>query len=440
MIDITQSLALQERAKKRIPGISMLLSKRPDMFSLGVWPGYFSSASGSRVTDLDGNTYVDMSIAGIGANVLGYADPDVDEAVRSVIARGSSSSLLGPEDVDLADLLCELHPWAQMALFARSGGEAMSVAVRLARAHTRRDVVAFCGYHGWFDWYLAANVGTENSLGEHLISGLDPRGVPRGLAGTALPFRYNQLVELEAIVAAHPEGLAAVVMEPIRNIEPENGFVEGVRKLADKAGAVFIVDEISAGLRFLTGGAHLKYFGVAPDMAVFSKALGNGYPISAIIGVEPVMQAAQRTFISSTNWTERVGPTAALATLRKHRALDVGARLVALGDAVQAGWTRAAERHGLHLHVGGIRPMSHFAFECADPQAAKAYFIQMMLEEGFLASSLYYAMHAHSDEDVERYLDAADRCFGRIAEALDRGDLTERLRGKPSTVGFKRLT
>jgi glutamate-1-semialdehyde 2,1-aminomutase len=439
-IDITKSLALQERAKKRIPGISMLLSKRPDMFSLGAWPGYFSCASGSRVTDLDGNTYVDMSIGGIGANVLGYADPDVDEAVRAVIAKGSSSSLLGPEDVDLADLLCELHPWAEMALFARSGGEAMNVAVRVARAHTRRDVVAFCGYHGWFDWYLAANVGTENSLGEHLISGLDPRGVPLGLAGTALPFRYNRLEELEAIVAAHPEGLAAVVMESIRDTAPEPGFIEGVRDLARKAGAVFIVDEISAGLRFLTGGAHLKYFNVSPDMAVFSKALGNGYPISALIGVEPVMQAAQRTFISSTNWTERVGPTAALATLRKHRALDAGARLVALGEAVQAGWTRQAERHGLRLHVGGIKPMSHFSFECAEPQAAKAYFIELMLEEGFLASTLFYAMHAHSDEDVERYLEATGRSFARIAEALERGDILARLKGKPSTVGFKRLT
>lgn len=439
-INIQKSLALQERAKKRIPGISMLLSKRPDMFSLGVWPGYFSSASGAKVTDLDGNTYVDMSIAGIGANVLGYADPDVDEAVRSVVAKGTSSSLLGPEDVDLADLLCELHPWAQMALFARSGGEAMSVAVRIARAHTRRDVIAFCGYHGWFDWYLAANVGTENSLGEHLISGLDPGGVPQGLSGTALPFRYNHPEELEAIVDAHPEGLGAVVMESIRNVEPAPGFIEAVRALANRAGAVFIVDEISAGLRFLPGGAHLKYFKVSPDIAVFSKALGNGYPISALVGIESVMQAAQRTFISSTNWTERVGPTAALATLRKHRTLDAGTRLVALGERVQGGWLREAQRHGLHLHVGGIKPLSHFSFECDAPQAAKAYFVQLMLEEGFLASTLYYAMYAHSDEDVERYLEASGRSFGRIAEALELGNLNERLRGKPSTVGFKRLT
>jgi glutamate-1-semialdehyde 2,1-aminomutase len=380
-----------------------------------------------------------MSIGGIGANVLGYADPDVDEAVRAVIAKGSSSSLLGPEDVDLADLLCELHPWAEMALFARSGGEAMNVAVRVARAHTRRDVVAFCGYHGWFDWYLAANVGTENSLGEHLISGLDPRGVPLGLAGTALPFRYNRLEELEAIVAAHPEGLAAVVMESIRDTAPEPGFIEGVRDLARKAGAVFIVDEISAGLRFLTGGAHLKYFNVSPDMAVFSKALGNGYPISALIGVEPVMQAAQRTFISSPTGPSGWDPRRPWPPCASTAPWTPGPGSWPWRGGA-GGLDRQAERHGLRLHVGGIKPMSHFSFECAEPQAAKAYFIELMLEEGFLASTLFYAMHAHSDEDVERYLEATGRSFARIAEALARGDILARLKGKPSTVGFKRLT
>ena len=431
-----KSLAMQQRAMKRIPGMTQLLSKRPDMFSRGVWPGYYSRAEGARVWDLDGNEYLDMSISGIGANVLGYADPDVDAAVREAIAKGTSSSLNCPEEVELADLLCELHPWADMVRYARTGGEAMAMAVRIARTATGRDVVAFCGYHGWHDWYLAANVGTENALGEHLISGLDPAGVPRALAGTALPFGYNRLDELEAIVADQGRKLAAIVMEPLRNHEPEPGFLEGVRRLADSAGAVLVVDEISAGLRLCTGGAHLVLDGLDPDIAVFSKALGNGYPMAAVIGVEPVMQAAQATFISSTNWTERVGPTAALATLRKHRECRVADHLVKMGRRVQKGWKDAADRAGLDISVGGMEPMSHFSFTGGDSLERKALFVQRMLERGFLASNLFYSMYAHTDSDVERYLESCAEVFGELAGI---GDCSALLRGAPSVSGFKRI-
>ena len=292
---VRKSLDLQERAKQRIPGLSQLLSKRPDMFSYGVWPGYFSRAKGAEVWDLDGNRYLDMSISGVGANVLGYADPDVDGKVLEAIASGTSCSLNCPEEVELADVLCELHPWADKVRFARTGGESMAVAVRIARASTGRDKVAFCGYHGWHDWYLAANVGTENALGEHLISGLQPHGVPKSLAGTALPFRYNNIDELKNIAAANRTELAAIVMEPIRNVAPEPEFIRAVREIADDLGAVLVIDEISAGFRMNTGGAHLK-LGFAPDIAVFSKALGNGYPIAAVIGKDAVMEAAQHTF------------------------------------------------------------------------------------------------------------------------------------------------
>lgn len=336
-LNLTKSLRMQERARGLIPGMTQLLSKRPDIFSLGVWPGYFNKANGVEVWDLDDNKYIDMSISGIGANVFGYADPDVDAAVKNAIANGTSCSLNCPEEVELAELLCELHPWADMVRYARTGGEAMVIAVRIARAHTGKDKIAFCGYHGWHDWYLSANLGTENALGEHLLSGLSPRGVPKGLTGTALPFRYNHLKELKEIVAKHGRDLAAIIMEPIRNYEPEKGFIEGVRSLADETGAVFVVDEISAGFRYNTGGAHLKFFTKEPDIAVFSKALGNGYPIAAVIGKVDVMQSAQKTFISSTNWTERIGPTAAIAMIKKHRRVNAGKYLVWLGEQVQSG-------------------------------------------------------------------------------------------------------
>jgi len=439
-LNLTESLRMQERAKRLIPGMTQLLSKRPDMFSLGVWPGYFRKASGVTVWDLDGNKYTDMSIGGIGANVLGYADPDVDTAVQKAITNGTSCSLNCPEEVELAELLCELHPWAEMVRFARTGGESMAVAVRIARAHTGKDKIAFCGYHGWHDWYLSANLGTENALGEHLLSGLSPKGVPKGLTGSAFPFRFNQLKELNEIVAMHGKDLAAIIMEPIRNDEPEKEFIEGVRSLADETGAVFVVDEISAGFRYNTGGAHLKFFTKEPDIAVFSKALGNGYPIAAVIGKADVMQSAQKTFISSTNWTERIGPTAAFAMIQKHRKVKAGKHLFWLGEQVQSGWKAIADKHGLSLQVSGMKPMSHFVFNHDKAQSMKAYFIQLMLEQGFLASNLFYTMYAHTQENVSNYLKAVDKSFEKIALSIKLDDIDKKLKGKPSSFGFKRLT
>jgi glutamate-1-semialdehyde 2,1-aminomutase len=436
---LAKSMKMQKRAAERIPGMTQLLSKRPDQFSFGVWPGYFSKAKGAEVWDLDGNNYIDMSIGGIGANVLGYADPDVDEAVKNAIESGNSSSLNCPEEVELADLLCEIHPWAEMVRYARTGGEAMAISVRIARAYTEKDKIAFCGYHGWHDWYLSANLGTENALGEHLLSGLSPQGVPKGLTGTAFPFKYNKFDELETLISKHKDNLAAIVMEPIRNTWPEPGFLEGVRKIANETGTVFIVDEISSGFRMNSGGAHL-ILNIEPDIAVFSKALGNGYPIAAVIGRAKIMEAAQNTFISSTNWTERIGPTAALATILKYRQLNASEHLMEIGKLVQEGWRAAGEKNGLRISITGIPPLSHFGFQEGDNQTLKAYFVQSMLERRFLASTLFYAMYAHQRSHVESYLEAVNEVFADIAKLTKKGKIEKHLRGKPANAGFGRLT
>jgi glutamate-1-semialdehyde 2,1-aminomutase len=310
---LRKSLEMQEWARRRIPGMTQLLSKRPDRFSQGIWPGYFSRAKGAIVWDLDGNEYIDMSISGIGANVLGYADPEVDDAVKKAIEKGSSCSLNCPEEVELADLLCELHPWAEMVRYTRSGGEAMTVAIRIARAHTGKDKLAFCGYHGWHDWYLSANLTDSDALAGHLLPGLNPAGVPHCLINTAFPFRYNHFEDLKEIVSEHGKDLACILMEPIRSQQPEPGFLESIRSVSDDLGAVFIMDEISSGFRLTTGGAHLQLTNVIPDVAVFSKALGNGYPIAAVIGKTSVMSRniAQKTLPlilkNSVRWCRRAG-------------------------------------------------------------------------------------------------------------------------------------
>ena len=419
--------------------MTQLLSKRPDQFSLGSWPAYYSKAKGVEIWDLDGARYIDMSIGGIGANVLGYADDDVDSAVLHSIKNGSSSSLNCPEEIELAELLCEIHPWAEKVRYCRTGGESMAVAVRIARAFTGKDKIAFCGYHGWHDWYLSANLGTKNALGEHLLSGLDPCGVPRGLAGTALPFRYNHIEDLKEIIGRHKDELAAIVMEPIRDKQPEGDFLEKVRSLADEISAVLIIDEISSGFRMNSGGAHLLS-SLIPDIAVFSKALGNGYPIAAIIGKGHFMDATQKTFISSTMWTERIGPTAALATIKKHQSVNAGKHLVFIGEKIQAGWRNLAEKHGLAIHVNGIPPLSYFVFEYDNHLAMKAFFVQLMLAKGFLASTLFYSMYAHQEAHVNSYLQAVDEVFSVISEASDAGEIERRLTGQSATAGFKRIT
>jgi glutamate-1-semialdehyde 2,1-aminomutase len=438
-LNLGKSLEMQERAKSRIPGMTQLLSKRPDMFAPGVWPGYYSKATGVEVWDLDCNRYIDMSIAGIGANVLGYADPDVDAAVLEAIKNGNSCSLNCPEEIELADLLCEIHPWAEKVRFARTGGESMVIAVRIARAYTGKDKVAFCGYHGWHDWYLSANLGTENALGEHLLSGLSPKGVPIGLERTSFPFRYNRIEELEAIVKREGNTIAAIVMEPIRDEQPLPGFFDCVRAIADEIKAVLIIDEISAGFRMNSGGAHLV-LGIKPDMAVFSKALGNGYPIAAIIGKGEAMDAAQSTFISSTYWTERIGPTAGIATIKKHQKVNAGQHLMEIGIKIQRGWKDCADKNGLVIDIGGIPPLSHFSFKGDNPMTMKAYFVQLMLERGFLASTLFYAMYAHQDEHVISYLRAVAEAFSDIFMAKQKGTLDAMLKGRPASQGFTRLT
>ncbi len=299
---------LWNRAKRVIPGGNMLLSKRPEMFLPEQWPAYFSKAKGCRVWDLDGIELIDMSLMGIGTNTLGYGHPEVDEAVSRTVAAGNMSTLNCPEEVYLAERLVELHPWADMARFARSGGEANAIAIRIARAASGKDKVAICGYHGWHDWYLSANLGDDKNLAGHLLPGLEPNGVPRNLRGTVLPFSYNNFSELEALADANDIGV--IKMEVIRNHEPKDGFLEKVRALAAARGIVLIFDECTSGFRQTFGGLH-KMYGVQPDMAVFGKTLGNGYAITAVIGRREIMEAAQTTFISSTFWTERIGPTAA---------------------------------------------------------------------------------------------------------------------------------
>jgi glutamate-1-semialdehyde aminotransferase len=430
---------LYKKAKKIIPGGTQLLSKRPEQFLPDFWPAYFSRALGCKVWDLDGKEYTDMSYMGIGANPLGYADPDVNAAVKKVIDSGNQSTLNPPEEVELAELLLEIHPWADMARFARCGGEGMAIAVRIARAHTKKDTVLFCGYHGWHDWYLAANLADDKALDGQLLPGLQPNGVPRGLKGTALPFSYNETESFLKLVEKNKGKIAAIIIEPVRSVDPDTKFIKTIMKTAKDEKIILIVDEVTAAFRMNTGGAHLIY-GINPDIAVFAKAISNGYPMAAIIGKKKVMSSAQDTFISSTYWTERVGPTAALATIKKFRKNNVGEYLIKTGRAVKEGWQKSADKHNVKIHVDGADPIAHFSFDYKNPLVPKTLFTQFMLEDGFLATTAFYASYAHTSKDIKAYLEATDKAFAKISEAILRGNLEKLLKGDVCQSGFKRLT
>ncbi len=437
--DRAAGAALYERAKTVIPGGTQLLSKRPEMQAPGTWPAYFREARGSEVWDLDGRHFFDISGSGIGSCLLGYRDPEVTAAVKRRLNLGAMSQLNPPEEVALADLLLEIHPWAERVRFARTGGESMAVAVRIARATTDRSAVAICGYSGWHDWYLSANLGESDALSGHLLPGLDPLGVPRELRGTALTFRYGHPEELRDIVARAGKNLAAVVMEPCRLHDPEPGFLEEVIATAHEAGALVVFDEITIGWRLVVGGSHLK-FGVAPDIAVFAKALGNGHPMAAVIGTAPAMEGAHASFISSTYWTESIGPAAALATLRKMRRLDVPSYVEKAGRTVMEIWRGGAGKHGLPLVVEDAYPcLAHFHFEHEAANELRTLYTQLMLERGFLAGALFYPALTHTAEVLAKFGRAADEVLAEIREALDKGDWKKRLKGPAAHTGFARL-
>jgi glutamate-1-semialdehyde 2,1-aminomutase len=428
--------ALWDRAKSVIPGGNMLLSKRPEMHLPDIWPAYFSRAAGVTVWDLEDRAFTDMSLMSVGTNTLGYGHPSVDAAVRGVIDAGNMSTLNAPEEVALAERLVALHPWADMARFARSGGEANAIAIRIARAASGRDGVAICGYHGWHDWYLAANLGDAAGLDGHLLPGLDPAGVPRDLAGSVFPFAYNDLEALKSLVTDQKIGV--IKMEVSRSADPAPGFLQAVRDIADAHGIVLIFDECTSGFRQAFGGLH-KIYGVDPDMAVFGKALGNGYAITAVIGRRAVMDAAQSTFISSTFWTERIGPVAALATLDAMEDCRSWEVITETGREITRRWQDLAASHGLTIRTRGLPALTGFDIPGARGLIYKTLITQEMLKAGYLAGTSVYVSTEHRPDVVDRYFEALDPVFALIAECEDGRDPEALLDGPVCHSGFSRL-
>ncbi len=402
-----------KRAKNIIPGGTMLFSKNPDLFLPNKWPAYFKKSKGFKIWDLDGNCLNDLSYMGVGTNILGYANSRINNKVLQTIKNGTMTTLNSIEEIQLAERLVEMHPWSNMVRFTRTGGEANSVAIRIARAASGKDKVAICGYHGWHDWYLSSNIKNSNNLNTHLMYQVPVSGIPKILKDTAIPFDYNNFKQLENIVKKHNIGV--IKMEVRRDVEPKNDFLKKVRKLASEKNIVLIFDECTSGFRQTYGGLH-KYYKVNPDIAIFGKALGNGYAINAIVGKREVMEYCNSSFISSTFWTERVGPTAALETLEimlKTKSWEI---ITKLGKKIKDNWNKISKNNGLDIETKNLDAIPLFNFKSKNNIAYKNYISQEMLKKKFLASNVIYCSIVHNKKIMKNYFDILNDLFLRISK------------------------
>ena len=428
-----------QRAITALPGGNGLLSKRPDRYAPDIWPSYFSKSSGVNVTDLDGNTFIDMAQMGIGSAILGYAHPELTNSVAEVIKDGVNCTLNAPEEVLLAEKLLDLNPFAGGVRFARSGGEAMAMAVRIARAKTGKDKVIFSGYHGWCDWYLATNINNKDGLNDHLVPGLSTMGVPAGLANTAIPFRYNDIESFENTIKDNTDA-GVICLEGARYDFPSKEFLESVSRIAKKYKMVIISDEITSGWRMTDGGVY-KINGLKPDIVVYAKAMGGGFAISAVVGTEAVMHSAQDTFMSSTMWTERVGFVAALTTIDILTRDKVWLHLINIGTQIGNGWLALAKKHRLKITIADFKPLITMKLDYdSRTQALVTLFIQEMLKRGYLAATSVYVSYAHTETIVNEYLKAVDECFLILSKAIENNNENMLLETRVRTDSFSRLT
>tara|TARA_B100001057_G_scaffold175337_1_gene175997 strand:+ start:42666 stop:43973 length:1308 start_codon:yes stop_codon:yes gene_type:complete len=428
---------LLKKAKKIIPGGNQLLSKRSEMFLPGQWPAYYKKARGCKVWDLNNKVYYDFAGMGVTSCVLGYSNEDVNKSLIKGLKSGSMCTLNATEEVDLAQELLRIHKWSGMAKFCKSGGEACMVAIRIARAYSNKNNIAFCGYHGWHDWYLATNMNNSKNLDKQLLPGLKTRGVSQSFKNSIKPFMYNDINSLKKIFRKKNNDIGIIIMEPMRGVKPNKNFLNEVKSIARKNKAIIIFDEITSGFKDNYGGLHLK-LKVNPDIAIFGKSIGNGYPISAIIGKKEIMQIAQDTFISSTMWTDRLGFIAANTTLKKLKKFNINKKISSYGLKIKRGWLKLAKKNNIKISISGQDCIPYLKFDYPNNLEILTYFTQEMLKRGFLAGAQVATSFAYNNKIIDKYLNEVDGVFKKINVNLSKEKFP--LKGEIKHSTFKRLT
>tara|TARA_B100000780_G_C21100979_1_gene444257 strand:- start:81 stop:1388 length:1308 start_codon:yes stop_codon:yes gene_type:complete len=426
-----------EESKKYIPGGNGLISKRPERYSIDKWPTFYVKSKGINVWDLNGKKYTDMSQMGIGTCVLGYANQFIDKQVKKAIDQGVNCTLNSTEELKLAKKILKYDKFAENIKFARSGGEAMSIAVRIARAASTSDVIAFSGYHGWHDWYIATNLSGKEKLSSHLLPGLEPLGVPKALKNTVFGFKYNDLKDLKAKIKN--KKVAAIVVEGCRFEYPKKEFVKFVNNFCKKNNVCLIIDEITSGWRNTRGGTYKK-FGFKPDIVIYGKGLGNGYAISCIVGKKKYLSLSNKSFISSTAWTEKIGFTAANATIdffiRKKAYLEIDKN----GKYLIKKWKLLRDKYNLKISFSENPALATFNLNYSAEINSKLYkfFTERMLDFNYLGSNSIYLSYLHNKKELDKYLIVCGKIFQEIENLVKNKE--ELLKLKKRTESFKRLT
>ena len=425
-------------AKTIIPGGSQLFGKRAELYAPGLWPSYYKSAKGCEITDLNGKKYFDFTMVGTGTSVLGYSNDKVNSAVNKAIKNGSISTLNNIEEVELAEKLIKLHPKMGMVRYARSGGEILSIAIRIARAHTKKDFVAICGYHGWHDWYLSSNLKNKKNLDNHLLPNLGANGIPSSMKGLTVPFEFNNINNLENILRKNPNNFAAVIIEPFRDNGPENGYLKKVKSLSKKYGAVLIFDEVTSGFRETLGGMYKKT-DVVPDLVTFGKAISNGIPMSALLGKKNIMKSFQSTFISSTYWGDRTGPAAALATIDFMKKNNVGNYLRKTGLRLKEILKNAADNSDLDITITGVPSLLSYKLNVPNWPLSLTFIISSMLKKGILSNDRIYSNFSHTSKAINKFDKALNETFYDLSKKIKKNKLEASVPFGIKKMGFNKV-
>lgn len=434
-----RSAELYQQARRLFPYGTQLFSRRPELGAFGQAPIYFERSKNAHFWDVDGNEFIDTAM-GVGPVILGYGYDKVDNAVKAQIDRGVLGSLNNALEIDVAQTIVDMVPCAEMVKFCKSGGEADAIAVRIARGYTGKEKVLFCGYHGWHDWYLAANLESASSLDQHLLPGLSPKGVPPSLSGTILPFEYNNLDQLNVLLKENAGEVACIIMEPTRFKQPDKGFLKGVRQLADEHNCLLIFDEVITGFRMAKGGAQ-QFFGVTPDLATFAKAMANGYPLAAVAGSREIMQSQADNFISSTYWSDTVSLAAGFATLDEIKNKPVIETINKTGQTLVSHLKQTAQKYALKVDVAGHGFDFTLIFNYgALSNKVMTLFIQEMVARGIYTNGVFYPCYTHTSDDVQKILSAADEAFALLKQGIEKNRIDQLLKAPERRAGFRRLT
>ena len=432
----TKGNLLYKKAKKIIPSGTMLFSKRPENYLPDYWPTYYSKAKGLYLWDLNNKKHLDFYF-GVGQNILGYANNEIDKEVINACKKGNMTSMICPEEVLLAEELLKFNKWAGMVKFARSGGESSQIAIRIARAYCNKENIAVCGYHGWHDWYLSLNATDGKNFSNFLFGGFENKGVSKKLNNTVYGFKYNDFNSLSKIIKNKKIGI--IIMEVSREVRPKKNFLTKIRKICNEKKIVLIFDECTSGFRASYGGIH-KLYNINPDILIYGKALGNGYPITAIIGKKKIMREAKNTFISSTFWTERSGYVAALKTLQIMKKTKSWIKIKNIGKKIKKLWFDTAKKNNIDIKISGIESIPSFKFNYKNHLIYKTLLSQEMLRHNIIATNTGFVSVLHERIFKSKYPDILNNVFEKVKKIEKNKNIKVYLKSKVCESGFKRLT